>query len=130
MELILWRYKDMVSGSSELSFHIQNTYYLKIIALQILDSDPTITMVSFSHLIISAFAITGSLSSPTASDKREPANFSVGGKNGLQARQNYQQNYQTGGDVIFSPSGNYFKVQWDTQDDFVCGIGWTTGSYK
>jgi endo-1,4-beta-xylanase len=90
-------------------------------------------MVTFSRLILSAFAITGSLASPTANVERDalsPANFVLGRDNALRTRQNYQQDYTTGGDVIFSPDGNYYKVAWDTEDDFVVGIGWTTGSRK
>jgi len=90
-------------------------------------------MFTFSWLILAALAIAGSLASPTAHVKREglgPANFILGRDNPLRARQNYQQDYTTGGDVIFSPDGNYYKVAWDTEDDFVVGIGWTTGSWK
>ncbi|KAE8444725.1 hypothetical protein EG329_014285 [Mollisiaceae sp. DMI_Dod_QoI] len=88
-------------------------------------------MVAFSRLVLTALAIVGSLASPTANVERadsSPANFILGRDNNLRARQNYQQDYTTGGDVVFTPSGNYFKVAWDTQDDFVVGLGWTTGS--
>lgn len=90
-------------------------------------------MVTFSSLVVAALAFTGSFSSPTAVGKREdlsPADFVLGRDNALLPRQDYQQDYTTGGDVIFTPSGNYYKVAWSTQDDFVVGLGWTTGTWK
>ncbi|KAK6598543.1 endo-beta-1,4-xylanase [Botrytis cinerea] len=44
------------------------------------------------------------------------------------ATPNYEQDYTTGGDVIYTPSGSSFTVDWSTEDDFVVGLGWTTGS--
>lgn len=41
---------------------------------------------------------------------------------------NYHQDYTTGGDVVYTPNGNSFTVDWETQDDFVVGLGWSTGS--
>lgn len=46
------------------------------------------------------------------------------------ATPNYEQDYTTGGDVIYTPSGSSFTVDWSTEDDFVVGLGWTTGSTK
>ncbi|KAN0090026.1 glycoside hydrolase family 11 protein [Hyaloscypha variabilis] len=88
-------------------------------------------MIAFSRLVLAAIAFAGALASPTSHVEAKglsSANFVLGRDNPLRARQNYQQDYTTGGDVVFSPDGNYFKVAWDTEDDFVVGIGWTTGS--
>ncbi len=41
---------------------------------------------------------------------------------------NYNQDYTTGGQVSYSPSSTGFSVNWNTQNDFVVGVGWTTGS--
>jgi endo-1,4-beta-xylanase len=41
---------------------------------------------------------------------------------------NYDQDYTTGGTVNYSPNGGSFSVNWNTEDDFVIGVGWTTGS--
>lgn len=90
-------------------------------------------MVTFSNLVFAALVFTGSFASPTAVGKREGlgrADFVLGQNNTLLPRQDYQQDYTTGGDVIFTPSGNYYKVAWSTQNDFVVGLGWTTGAWK
>lgn len=46
----------------------------------------------------------------------------------LMKRQNYVQDYTTGGDVQFSHAGDYFSLSFDTTEDFVVGIGWNPGS--
>jgi endo-1,4-beta-xylanase len=79
-------------------------------------------MVIFFGLVLVALAIADSLASTTAHVKGEglsPVNFILGHDNPLRSRQNYQQDYITGGDVVFTPDGNYYKVAWDTEDDFV-----------
>jgi endo-1,4-beta-xylanase len=92
-------------------------------------------MVAFSNLVVAFFSIAGSLASPAVQVKREdlsPTNFILGRDSPLRRRAtvNYQQDYTTGGDVIFSPDGSYYKVAWDTEDDFVVGLGWTPGSTR
>jgi len=44
------------------------------------------------------------------------------------ATPNYDQDYTTGGTVSYTPNGGSFSVNWNTEDDFVVGVGWTTGS--
>lgn len=46
----------------------------------------------------------------------------------LEARTNYVQNYKTGGTVNFTPSGNGFNLNFNTNNDFVVGVGWNPGS--
>ncbi|KAI1328980.1 concanavalin A-like lectin/glucanase domain-containing protein [Xylariaceae sp. FL0255] len=41
---------------------------------------------------------------------------------------NYNQDYITGGSVSYSPGTNEFSVTWNTQEDFVVGVGWKPGS--
>lgn len=96
-------------------------------------------MVGSSSLLIVLAGIAGSLAVPLGLGPSESSvnitergafDFVLGSHNDVRRRAsiNYDQNYQTGGQVSYSPSGNGFSVNWNTQDDFVVGVGWTTGS--
>lgn len=92
-------------------------------------------MVSFSSLFMALFAISKSLGSPMDALSRDitarvPADFLLTNKSSVSRRQapNYNQDYTTGGSVNFSPSGSSFSLNWNTQNDFVVGVGWTTGT--
>ena len=91
-------------------------------------------MVAFSSLVLALSAIAGSLASPAVSVKRDgdfgAANFVLPRDSALNPRAtvNYDQDYTTGGTVDYSPDGSYFKVTWSDADDFVVGVGWSTGS--
>jgi endo-1,4-beta-xylanase len=43
---------------------------------------------------------------------------------------NYKQDYRTGGSVNFSPGTNSFSLNWNTQQDFVVGVGWNPGGHS
>jgi endo-1,4-beta-xylanase len=91
-----------------------------------------------SNLVILS-AIAGSLATPV-SVKREDgalADFALDRRSNFTstlalARRgsapNYNQDYTTGGTVSYSPGTSSFSVNWNTQNDFVVGKGWTTGS--
>ncbi|KAK0756354.1 hypothetical protein N5P37_011006 [Trichoderma harzianum] len=96
-------------------------------------------MIGSSSLLIAITSIAGSLAIPTGLGPSESSvdiiergahDFVLGSHNDIRRRAsiNYDQNYQTGGTVNYSPSGSGFSVNWNTQDDFVVGVGWTTGS--
>jgi endo-1,4-beta-xylanase len=93
-------------------------------------------MVAFSSLVLALSAIAGSLASPTDFlvkrdvEERSTPDFVLGRDNAISRRQspNYNQDYTTGGTVDYSPNGGSFSVTWNTEDDFVVGVGWTTGS--
>lgn len=95
-------------------------------------------MVAFSSLVITLSAIAGSLASPTNLERKDlaergPMDFVLEIGNPLRRRQsapNYNQDYTTGGTVSYSPSSTGFSVTWNTEDDFVVGKGWTTGSTR
>jgi endo-1,4-beta-xylanase len=94
-------------------------------------------MVAFSSLVVVLSAIAGSLACPTELVKRDitergPQDFVLQPENAVNRRStpNYDQDYTTGGTVNYSPSGSSFSVTWNTQDDFVVGVGWTTGSTR
>lgn len=91
-------------------------------------------MVAFSSLVVTLFAVTGALASPLLgphiSTERGPSNFTLKRDHTLNRRANvnFDQDFTTGGDVIFTPNGASFTVDWDTTDDFVTGVGWNPGS--
>lgn len=96
-------------------------------------------MVSFSTLIVVLSAITISVAAPAPTDpvarviqERGPYNFALGPDHPLARRSNtnYNQDYTTGGTVDYSPGTNKFSVTWNTQDDFVVGVGWNPGSTR
>lgn len=90
-------------------------------------------MAAFAKLAATFFVISGSFASPIASPidivRGEP-DFVLRRDNFTLARRqapNYDQHYTTGGTVNYTPSGDSFSVNWNTQDDFVVGVGWGTG---
>ncbi|EHK20957.1 glycoside hydrolase family 11 protein [Trichoderma virens Gv29-8] len=96
-------------------------------------------MVGFTNFVIALTGIAGSFAMPTGLGPSESSvnitergiyDFVLGPHNNIRRRAsiNYDQNYQTGGQVTYSPSGTGFSVNWNTQDDFVVGVGWTVGS--
>lgn len=96
-------------------------------------------MVSLSGLAVVLFAIVRSLAAPTGPaapvgrglvEERGSPDLVLGNKTDLARRQNYNQDYTTGGTVNYGPTSNGYWVTWNTEDDFVVGKGWTTGSTK
>ncbi len=95
-------------------------------------------MVHFSCVALAASALVSTaLAAPPVLNTRGAFNFVLGGDHplavakrnaSLAKRQNYVQDYTTGGDVQFSHDGNYFSLNFDTTEDFVVGIGWNPGS--
>lgn len=92
-------------------------------------------MVTFSRLVVGLSAVTASLAAPAevaekSVEARGPHNFFLGPNHPLARRSaiNYNQDYTTGGTVNFSPSNTGFSLNWNTQDDFVVGVGWNPGS--
>ncbi|KAL9112247.1 MAG: hypothetical protein Q9227_003365 [Pyrenula ochraceoflavens] len=86
-------------------------------------------MVALTHLILALSAVVGSFAAPTAFDEPD---FIISADNhtDLVRRQDYTQNYQTGGNVQFSSSTNGYSVTFSSAADFVVGRGWTTGSAR
>jgi endo-1,4-beta-xylanase len=94
-------------------------------------------MVAFSSLVVALSAVAGSLAVPADYVKKDvaergPKNFVLGPDNALARRSsiNYNQDYTTGGTVNYSPSSTGFSVNWNTQNDFVVGVGWQPGSTR
>jgi endo-1,4-beta-xylanase len=111
-------------------------------------------MVALGTLIFSLSALSASLAAPLAGpdnevlpphvERRGPHNFFLGPDHPLmlarrnasleargmplEERTNYVQNYKTGGTVNFTPSNGGFSLNFNTNDDFVVGVGWNPGS--
>ncbi|KAK3693399.1 glycoside hydrolase family 11 protein [Podospora appendiculata] len=83
-------------------------------------------MVAFTYLAVAAAAISGAFAAPTAEPADAP-DFEFGPHN-LARRQDYNQNYKTGGNVNFSPTSNGYSVSFSGAGDFVVGKGWKKGS--
>jgi len=85
-------------------------------------------MVAFTYLAVAAAAISGALSAPAAYGPEAP-DFEIGSQS-LARRQDYNQNYKTGGSVNFSPTNNGYSVSFSNAGDFVVGKGWRTGTAR
>jgi hypothetical protein len=93
-------------------------------------------MVAFSSLALGLSTLAASLAVPTEPTERGDYNFFMGPDHPLFARRNltarsntnFNQDYVTGGTVNYSPTTNGFSVSWNTQQDFVVGVGWQPGS--
>ncbi len=84
-------------------------------------------MVSFHSLALAVTAASAVFAAPVA-DADAP-DFMIGPEN-LARRQDYNQNYKTGGSVNFSPASNGYSVTFSGAGDFVVGKGWKTGTTR
>jgi len=84
-------------------------------------------MVAFTYLAVAAAAISGAIAAPTAGP--DVPDFEIGSQN-LARRQDYNQNYRTGGNVNFSPTNNGYSVSFSGAGDFVVGKGWSRGATR
>ncbi|KAF4618991.1 hypothetical protein G7Y89_g14856 [Cudoniella acicularis] len=88
-------------------------------------------MVSASYLFFALSAVVGSLAAPADSPRTlDTADFILTNTTNLVPRQDYTQNYKTGGNVQFSTTTNGYSVTFSNAADFVVGRGWKTGSAK
>lgn len=96
-------------------------------------------MAVLSRFAVALSAAAVALAAPTAGpqlEERGPQNFVLGPDHPLmvarnltaRSNTNYNQDYTTGGTVNYSPGTNEFSVNWNTQEDFVVGVGWNPGS--
>jgi endo-1,4-beta-xylanase len=82
-------------------------------------------MVAFTKLALALSAIAGTLAAPVD----DTPNFEIGGAN-LARRQDYTQNYKTGGNVNFQSTTNGYSVTFSGAGDFVVGRGWNKGTSR
>jgi hypothetical protein len=88
-------------------------------------------MVAFTHLAIALSAVIGSFAAPAADPNADAPDFEFSSpRKDLMARQDYNQNYKTSGNVNFSPTNNGYSVQFSGAGDFVVGKGWRTGTSR
>lgn len=86
-------------------------------------------MVSAKYLVAVVTAVTGVLAAPAP--VREPTDFVLSRENAtLVRRQDYDQNYQTGGDVQYSSTDDGYSVTFNSAADFVVGKGWRYGTTR
>jgi endo-1,4-beta-xylanase len=96
----------------------------------------TIIMGVLSHLV-SISAIAAAVSAAPAPPASQPASFVLrGGDSALSRRAqsvNYNQDYVAGGaNVQYSPNqgAGSFSISYNTNADFVVGLGWQPGDSK
>lgn len=89
-------------------------------------------MVSVSYLLVALSAIARSLAAPAVEAPRDlsEADFVLTNLTNLVPRQDYTQNYKTGGNIQFSTTTNSYSVTFSGAADFVVGRGWSTGSSR
>lgn len=85
-------------------------------------------MVALAQLALAVSAIAGAFAAPTAAGAETP-DFELGADH-LSRRQDYTQNYKTGGNINFQPSSNGYSVQFSGAQDFVLGKGWSRGTTR
>ena len=94
-------------------------------------------MFAFAHLAFALSVIARTLAAPAAELTEAKAvhladrspDFELGGDH-LTRRQNYNQDYTTGGNVNFSPTSNGYSVSFSGASDFVVGKGWSQGTTR
>lgn len=84
-------------------------------------------MISLGRLALAISAITGAIAAPTIGPDLPDFEF---GADTLARRQDYNQNYKTGGNVNFSPTSNGYSVSFSGAGDFVVGKGWSKGTTR
>ncbi|KAI3325730.1 glycoside hydrolase family 11 protein [Xylariaceae sp. AK1471] len=86
-------------------------------------------MVALVRFAIALSTIVGALAAPTAEAVADLPDFELGSDN-LARRQDYTQNYKTGGNVNFQSKSNGYSVTFSGAADFVVGRGWSTGTSR
>ncbi|KAG9229411.1 putative endo-1,4-beta-xylanase 1 [Amylocarpus encephaloides] len=90
-------------------------------------------MVAIANLALALSAFVKTLATPVFEVSEAASNdlpdFEVGAAN-LARRQDYTQNYRTGGNVNFQSTTNGYSVTFSGAQDFVVGRGWRTGSSR
>ncbi|KAI1336711.1 glycoside hydrolase family 11 protein [Xylariaceae sp. FL0016] len=84
-------------------------------------------MIGVPYLVLAISTIAGVLAAPYAAGADQP-DFELG--TALARRQDYTQNYKTGGNINFSPASNGYSVTFSGAADFVVGKGWKTGTNR
>lgn len=85
-------------------------------------------MVAFSSIVLGLSAIaTTAFAAPTA----DVPDFELNAPTkALAVRQDYNQNYKTGGNIQYNPTNNGYSITFSGAQDFVLGKGWRTGTTR
>jgi len=86
-------------------------------------------MVALARLAIALSTIVGVFAAPTPEANVDIPNFELGSEH-LARRQDYTQNYRTGGNVNFQSKSNGYLVSFSGAADFVVGRGWNKGTSR
>ncbi len=86
-------------------------------------------MVGIKFLALATTAISAVLAAPAGEVDNDAPDFVIGPHN-LARRQDYNQNYKTGGNVNFQPGSGGYSVSFSGAGDFVVGKGWKTGTTR
>ena len=86
-------------------------------------------MVAFSSIVLAVSAIAGSAFAAPVADVPD---FELSGPKAgaLVARQDYNQNYKTSGNVNLQSKSNGYSVSFSNAGDFVVGKGWSKGTTR
>lgn len=87
-------------------------------------------MVCISRLFLALSAVVGSFAAPTLDNDDFDFVLNNASSLGLSRRQDYTQNYKTGGNVQLTTTSNGYSVTFSGAQDFVVGRGWTTGAAR
>jgi endo-1,4-beta-xylanase len=86
-------------------------------------------MVALARLAIALSTVVGAFAAPAPEPGVDSPDFELGGGH-LARRQDYTQNYRTGGNVNFQSTSNGYSVQFSGAQDFVVGRGWNKGTNR
>ncbi|EMD66236.1 hypothetical protein GGP41_006326 [Bipolaris sorokiniana] len=84
-------------------------------------------MVAFTSVLLGLSAIGSAFAAPVA----DVPDFELSATpKHLAARQDYNQNYKTGGNIQYNPTNNGYSVTFSGAQDFVLGKGWRQGTTR
>ncbi len=87
-------------------------------------------MVSFTYLTLAVSALLGAIAAPAPEAYGPDLPDLEVFPDSLVRRQDYNQNYKTGGNVQFSSTSNGYSVTFSGAGDFVVGKGWKKGTAR
>jgi endo-1,4-beta-xylanase len=91
-------------------------------------------MVTLTQLTLALAAASASYAAPSKRDAEPDFELSgpkvYTGTKAVSKRQDYNQNWTSGGNVQFSPSSSGYSVSYSGANDFVVGKGWQYGDYN
>jgi hypothetical protein len=87
-------------------------------------------MVQLSSLLLPLSMVGLAFAAPVAEPAADFELDIVNNGTHIVRRQDYNQDYKTGGNVNYQPTGNGYSVTFSNAQDFVVGKGWKTGTSR